>query len=272
MGKIKDLTGKSFGRLTVLERAENSKSGKIQWKCRCECGNTTIVQRGNLTSGHTQSCGCIWKESISGEDITGKKFGMLTAIEKIPNTKRLLWRCICECGKETISRREWLLSGGKKSCGCLSKKHGKTGTRLHNIWCTMKQRCYNPNSQKFYRYGARGITICNEWKNDFKSFYSWAMANGYQDNLTIDRIDNDGNYDFSNCRWITSREQMSNYSKNHLVTYKGETKTIQQWSEVTGIKPELIRNRIVELGWTVERALTEKPYKGKNQYSRKKTS
>lgn len=263
MSRIIDLTGKKFGRLTVIEKSEYN-GGYICWLCKCECGNTTIVRGCNLKSGHTKSCGCLWKESISKEDISGMKFGRLTAIERIPNTKRIMWRCICDCGNETTSRRERLFSGEKKSCGCLALKHGKTNTRLHRIWCSMRQRCYDKNCQKYYRYGARGITICEEWKKDFATFYEWAINNGYKDNLSINRINNDKGYYLENCHWATNEEQMNNYSRNHLITYKGETKTIHQWSKITKIKQGTLQNRIAK-GWDVERALTEEVFLGKNQ-------
>lgn len=126
----------------------------------------------------------------------------------------------------------------------MNYKHGLTKSRIHNTWNHMKDRCYNSKSQNYARYGNRGITICEEWRNDFMSFYEWAMANGYQDNLTIDRIDNDGNYEPSNCRWITLKEQNFNYSKNRLITHRGKTQTLTEWANEIGISTATLFARL----------------------------
>lgn len=134
--------------------------------------------------------------------------------------------------------------------------HGKRHTRLYRIWSDMKTRCNNPNRPKYTRYGGRGITICNKWMSDFQAFYDWSMANGYRDDLSIDRIDNDGNYCPENCRWITMREQASNKSTNHFITYEGQTLTMAEWARRTGISREVLKDRICRYGWELERALT----------------
>lgn len=136
-------------------------------------------------------------------------------------------------------------------------KHGLTGTRIYRIWSNMKRRCFNPNAEHYNRYGGRGITVCDEWKNDFMSFYNWSMENGYQEDLTIDRIDNDGNYEPLNCRWATNKEQENNRgSFNINVTYKGKTQTLMQWSEEIGIPFPTLRYRIVDSNWPIEDAFT----------------
>lgn len=116
------------------------------------------------------------------------------------------------------------------------------------------QRCYNPNRPKYKSYGARGITVCEEWKSSFKTFYDWAMGNGYQEELTIDRINNDGNYEPSNCRWSTWQEQSYNKTTSRFITYKGETKTVAEWSKIKGIKRMTICSRL-DKGWSVEKTL-----------------
>lgn len=137
------------------------------------------------------------------------------------------------------------------------KKHGMSGTRLYRIWKNMKDRCNKPKHHNYERYGGRGIRVCEEWQNDFMAFYTWAMANGYQEDLTIDRKDNDGNYEPSNCRWATQREQLNNRGDfNVLVTYKGKTQTLMEWSEETGLPFATLRYRIVESHWPVEDAFT----------------
>lgn len=136
-------------------------------------------------------------------------------------------------------------------------KHGKSSTRLFGIWTNMHTRCYNQNNKKYKNYGARGIKICGKWKNDFLSFYEWAMGNGYKKELTIDRVDNDGDYGPENCRWTTLKEQGRNKTNTLKIFYKGEERAIKEWAELVGIKYGTIRMRI-RYGWTAEKALTVK--------------
>lgn len=147
-------------------------------------------------------------------------------------------------------------------------KHGMEGTRLYKIWDKMKQRCINPNNPQYKHYGGRGITLCAEW-NEFAAFMVWAEANGYSDNLTIDRIDVDGNYCPINCRWISQRKQNNNKRNNHFLTYNGQTHTIAEWGEITGILPATIQHRISRDGWSVEDALTVPPKKGNRIMTKK---
>ena len=136
------------------------------------------------------------------------------------------------------------------------KTHGMYNTRLYDIWVNMKQRCFNPNDQAYQNYGGRGIAVCDEWKDDFQAFYDWSVSNGYQDGLSIDRINNDGNYSPENCRWTDRNVQNRNRRNNHKITYNGVTKTVVEWAEEKNIPYELLLNRLNKLGWSVERALT----------------
>lgn len=136
----------------------------------------------------------------------------------------------------------------------MNVKHRKRNTRLYGIWLQIKNRCFNSNTGRYKDYGGRGITICDEWKNNFQTFYEWAMSHGYSDELTIDRIDNNGDYEPSNCRWVTVKIQNRNARSNHLITYKGETHCIADWVDITGISRACISNRL-KYGWSVERTL-----------------
>lgn len=128
--------------------------------------------------------------------------------------------------------------------GTYKTKHGGTHTRLYNVWCGMKERCKNPKSKRFARYGGRGIKVCDEWENDFAEFREWALNNGYADKLTIDRIDNNKGYSPDNCRWATQKEQNRNYSRNHMITYQGETKCLVDWADEFGINRGTVLFRI----------------------------
>lgn len=192
-------------------------------------------------------------------DMKGRRYGRLTVIEKSNekggNGKSLYWKCQCDCGNIVIVNGRYLRNGDTKSCGC--KNHGMTGTRLYEIWKGIIKRCCSQSNKAYHNYGGRGITVCEEWLHDFRKFYDWAIANGYKEGLSIDRIDNNGNYEPSNCRWGTQKEQMNNTRKNHIITYKGETHTISEWADIVGICYNTLSNRINQYHWDIERALTE---------------
>lgn len=135
-------------------------------------------------------------------------------------------------------------------------------SRLYNSWKHMKERCYDTNCKDFIHYGARGITVCESWKTDFLAFKSWALANGYKQGLTIERIDYNGNYEPSNCKWATRREQNNNRRNLHLLTFNGETKTLTEWSNITGIKAPTLYMRLKVYGWSVEKTLTTRVGRG----------
>lgn len=197
-------------------------------------------------------------------DLTGKKFGRLTVIRELPERKNhsVLWLCRCECGNKVKVKSSNLNSGNSQSCGCLRVEHSikahqthkSSDTKLFAVWCSMRFRCNNPNDKSYHNYGARGIRVCDEWTNSFSSFYNWALSNGYNDGLTIDRINNDGNYEPSNCRWTSRKVQGNNSRKNRLITIDNETKTLSQWCEQLGLRYQTIEMRLYR-GWDERRAL-----------------
>lgn len=204
--------GERYGRLTVIGRANDyiSPSGKKypRYLCQCDCGKTKEIDKINLISGKTLSCGCMQKERTSAA----------------------------------------------------TKKHGDTDSRLYGVWCAMKRRCYNHAVPEYRLYGGRGITVCEQWKEDYGAFMKWSLASGYdpeagRGGCTLDRIDCDGNYSPENCRWITQEEQMNNVRYNHRETYHGETHTIAEWGKKLGIDPQKIRRRMNTQGWSFAEAV-----------------
>jgi len=170
----------------------------------------------------------------------GDKFGYWTVIElPIKENSRCKIKCVCKCGNTKYVEKYNLLKGKSKSCGCLKAElakermttHGESDTRLYYIYTSMKERCLNPNNQAYKDYGGRGIKIHNEWLNSFENFRDWSLDNGYSDNLTIDRIDVNGNYEPNNCRWITMKAQCNNRRSNITINLNGETKTLTEICE-----------------------------------------
>ena len=219
--KVQDLTNMTFNELTALEYV-----GDKKWRCICSCGKETIVSSCHLKSGHTKSCGHLMRAERF-EDLSGQVFGRWTVIKpygKSLTEGRMFW-CRCECGTEKAVSAHSLRSKRSLSCGCLGEEnrlkscthHGhartKNGTRinkLYSVWDGMKQRCCNPNHSAYQWYGAKGVKVCEEWESSFVTFNDWALTSGYQEGLSIDRINPFGNYEPSNCRWATSSEQAHN--------------------------------------------------------------
>lgn len=205
-------------------------------------------------------------------DLTGEKFGRLKVIEYAGNNKagKAKWKCQCNCKKIIITLGTDLISGHTTSCGCKrheehnkkARKHGGKHTRLYRIWHGMKNRTCNKNAEEYKDYGGRGIGICTEWKSDFENFRNWAEKNGYKDNLTIDRIDNNKGYAPENCRWVTQKENDRNKRNNKKMEFKGEEKTLAEWAEIYNVNYSTLKTRIRN-GMTIEKAL-ETPVKKKH--------
>lgn len=188
-------------------------------------------------------------------DLTGKRFGRLEVIGVDDrNTRKTYYICMCDCGNIKSVRSDSLICGVIRSCGCLKKEqdkknltanhsHKMSGTRIYEIWQGMKGRCYNQNDARYTSYGGRGITVCDDWKNDFATFYEWAKKNGYADTLTLDRINNDGNYCPNNCRWATSQQQSRNRRSNIKITIGNSTKTLMEWCKIFDLDYNTIHAR-----------------------------
>lgn len=195
-------------------------------------------------------------------DITGNRYGMLTAIKPMGErdpSGAVVWEFVCDCGKHKAISSNPVKCGRVKSCGCAYRTHAMTGTRLYDIWVNMRQRCSNPKYTGFKWWGGKGVSVCEEWDNSFNAFSAWAMSSGYKDNLTIDRIDGNGNYTPNNCRWATYSQQARNTSRNRKITAFGKTMLLCEWEELTGFSQYMIALRIDRYGFTPERALTKKP-------------
>lgn len=182
-------------------------------------------------------------------DATGMRFGRLTVIERAGSNKKgnAVWLCLCDCGRYTKVRGNSLRNGQTQSCGCLAKEtlgnrkmtHGGTKDSLYTIWKSMKQRCDNSMNPAFKNYGGRGIAVCKEW-HDYDSFRKWALQSGYSQGLEIDRVDNNGDYEPDNCRWVTRKANCNNQRRNVTISYNGRTQTATQWAEELGIKQATI--------------------------------
>lgn len=234
----KDLTGQKFGLLTVVGEGSgrlNKRGYKDRtWICQCECGNVVEKPSVNFAYGKNQSCGCLKHKMVVEHyyelhkknqiDITGERFGRLTAIEMVEKSPKqgCMWLCRCDCGNEVVRPVKLLRSGGVQSCGCLrdekiakvNAKHNKSHSRLYNVWNGMRQRCNDPNHKSYKNYGGRGIKVCDEWDN-FEAFEKWALESGYNPDAeygecTLDRIDVNGDYEPSNCRWVDIQTQAAN--------------------------------------------------------------
>ena len=203
------------------------------------------------------------------KNLAGMRFGKLEVLERVEDHvtkggyKKVVWKCRCDCGNIKNVLADSLKSGNTKACGCESRSglekrttHGKSRSRLYRIWQGMRNRC-NSRTNKYYgNYGGRGISVCKDWNNSFENFYKWAISHGYEENLTLDRIDNDGNYEPGNCQWKDRFYQMNHTRRNHLLTYKGRTQTLTEWAKEVEMIPSTLDARINRYHWSVEDALT----------------
>ena len=210
------------------------------------------------------------------KNLIGKKFNKLTVLKLGDKEKNghIHLICKCDCGEIKSIRKTKVINGETKSCGCyqgwnLKKytKHGYAKHPLYTVYKNMMSRCYDPKNDNYKNYGARGIQVCEEWRNNIDSFFNWAETNGYEKNLTIDRINNSKGYYPENCKWSTPREQANNRRTNHYETYKNEKHTIAEWSRILDIDPDLLYSRLSK-GWSFERAIKTPHIKGRGNYQK----
>jgi hypothetical protein len=209
MGIVNDLTGKRFGKLVVIKRADDyvQPSGKhrIRWLCKCDCGNIKVINGKDMVKGETKSCGCLHREKVS--------------------------------------------------------THNLSKNLLYDVLHRMYKCCCNPNCNNYENYGGRGIKLVSQWNKDIvgmenavKNFIQWSKSHGYKKGLSIDRKNNDGNYESSNCRWVSRKIQNNNKRSNIFITYMGEKHTIKEWSEIKNISYNSLRERLITLHWKPEKA------------------
>ena len=200
-------------------------------------------------------------------DLTGQRFGRLLVIEECGHKrKEIQWMCKCDCGKYFLAGGWDLRSGRTVSCGCKRREGNKSNSfrfqhkdeSIARKYTNMKTRCYNPKYYLFQHYGGKGITVCDEWlgKNGFENFYHWSIKHGYKPELSLDRIDNAKGYSPDNCRWVSMKEQQNNRTNNHMITANGETHTMSEWADISGISYWTIQRRI-SAGWDESIAVTK---------------
>lgn len=211
------------------------------------------------------------------ESLVGARFGMWCIVDLAKsNNNKTMVRCVCDCGTYKDVNLQNILRGLSTGCGCRAREenrkkmttHGETSTKLHGVWTTMKNRCNNPNVKSYKDYGGRGIKVCSEWES-FESFSAWAKANGYEEGLELNRLDNDGDYSPQNCRWDTKVVNMNNTRRTKRYIYNGKEYTVRELADISGLKPHLIYSRL-KRGWSAEDAIVYEPIVGNNQNLRRK--
>lgn len=256
--------GKIYGELTVLDEYYDKKRKARMFKCKCSCGGERIVRKYEVLNGSITHCGGkvhrMYKHN-NDKIYIGKRYGSLTvqAFDYDKEKKVVLWVCKCDCGNIRTVVPNLVKNGSVKSCKeCvqktiiqnnkeLNKTHGLSDTRIYHIWLGMRDRCKNPKNDSYKYYGGRGIKVCKEWNESFESFYKWVIENGYRDDLTIDRINNDGYYEPSNCRWATYKEQNNNKRKPKpriYLTIDGIEKSLKEWSKESEFTTQAIVYRL----------------------------
>lgn len=202
------------------------------------------------------------------DSFIGSKQGQIKVLSHLKKGKNNAnyFRCQCDCGRISEISTKHFFNDNQLTCGRFHKKYenSEIGEKLYNTWNRMIHRCYDTKNHKYYSYGARGIKVCDEWKNDYDTFYKWAIQSGYQIGLWIERIDNNGNYCPQNCKWATRTEQMRNTRRTKHICYKGKIHSLAEWCEILDLYYPTVNGRLFK-GWSVERAFdtpTNKSYDG----------
>lgn len=255
--------GKKFGMLTIIEDLGLSTlTRKRKVVALCDCGIYKEYHLMNIKKNINPNCGCY--DIKHKEEFVGRKFGILTVLEELMSVNRQRMMLVrCACGNKT-SMSISSLNSGTQSCGCIGRlkhgdrmrTHGLSKHDLYGTWGNIKSRCINPNLESYEDYGKRGICVCDEWLNDFMSFYNWCMENGWQKGLSIDRIDNDGHYEPSNCRIGDFEIQSRNKRNNVWIEYQGERLVVTDWCKKLGLKETTVYCRILN-GMDPVEALTK---------------
>lgn len=256
-----------YNNLTIINKIGTKEiygKKRVMVLCKCDCGAMIELPETRVTNGRVKSCGCLRKNKTR-MDLSGQHFYKLLVV-KVVDDKAYdrKWECLCDCGSVTIVSQGSLLNGHTKSCGCLKSKtkFGKShkgNEKLYNVWRSIRSRCNNPHNRAYKNYGGRGIRVCEEWSREpdgYKNFYSWAVSNGYTDNLSIDRIDVNGDYEPFNCRWATLTEQANNKRNNLKYEYNGECHTLSEWAGLLKLDYGLVYSRL-KRGWNIEKAFKE---------------
>jgi hypothetical protein len=274
--QVKDIAGKSFGRVTALHYVGSNLRGSegAYWDCVCECGTKMpSTFGGDLRRGRVKSCGCLLKDSAKAaglkkvKDEIGNKYGKLTVVKalgkKYEKGRSHYWGCDCDCGGYTEASGSNLRSGLVSSCGCVfqdgtTTTHGESRlgkvTREYRIWRDMISRCTNPKRNNYHLYGGRGITVCDRWRNSYEAFLE-DMGRAPSKKHTLDRNENDKGYSPGNCSWETMSRQARNRRSTRMLTFQGRTMAASDWADELDIPLSRILGRLKN-GWSVEKALT----------------
>lgn len=258
---FKDLTGEKFNMLTVKSFHE-IRNKMSYWLCICDCGTEKIVSVADLK--RTKSCGCAKKMHF--QDLSGYENEDIVVLSFSERRKgKIYWNCKCKHCKNIVKRETANIKKGLATCKCIHKKRigasnskPNRNTEIYSKWCSMKSRCYNQNEKSFEHYGGRGITICDEWLDDFNSFYEWSVQNGWEKGYSIERKNVDGNYCPENCCWIPLNKQAANKRNTFYVELNGEVKRLKEWCEIYELNYKTVYNRIKQCNMTPQEALLYK--------------
>lgn len=256
-----DYVGKKFAMLTVLNFQPYATGQQRKVLCQCECGKVKEIRWDSVKSGAIRSCGCLIskvrigvKKPKTASDLAGKKFGRLTGIkQEYMERGAWYWSFLCDCGNTVIRKGSLVKCGNTSSCGCAknnshARTHGMSSSPEYQSWCSMKDRCLNPNNKRYFDYGGRGITVCDRWIEGFDNFFAdMGERPEPKHKYSIERIDNSLGYSPENCKWSSVEEQAMNKRNTVYLTLPCgstlQTKTIKEWSEITGLSSDTIRTR-----------------------------